>query len=191
MPESNYRRAGTLKPIPACYWVLPGRLLAGEYPGAKDGADAHRRLHHFLAAGITLFLDLTREWESGLVPYELALREEATAVQRAAELGLAVEYRRMTIADLDVPSVPFMRQILDTLDEALQAGHVVYVHCWGGIGRTGTVVGCYLVRHGFTGEEALQKIACWVAGTPKAHRPSPETAEQWRMVLDWSKLVQI
>jgi len=84
-----------------------------------------------------------------------------------------------------------MRQILDTLDEALQAGHVVYVHCWGGIGRTGTVVGCYLVRHGFTGEEALQRIACWVAGTPKAHRPSPETAEQRRMVLDWSKLVQI
>ena len=178
------------KPIPACYWVLPGRLLAGEYPGAKDGADAHRRLHHFLAAGITLFLDLTREWESGLVPYEPALREESAAVQRAAELGPAVEYRRMTIADLDVPSVPSMRQILDTLDEALQAGHVVYVHCWGGIGRTGTVVGCYLVRHGFTGEEALQKIACWVAGTPKAHRPSPETAEQRRMVLDWSKLVQ-
>ena len=31
----------------------------------------------------------------------------------------------------------------------------MYLHCWGGVGRTGTVVGCWLVRHGRTGDEAL------------------------------------
>lgn len=34
---------------------------------------------------------------------------------------------------------------------ALAAGQTVYVHCYGGIGRTGTVVGCWLVRHGLSG----------------------------------------
>ncbi len=175
-PESS------TKPIPACYWVQPGRLLAGEYPGAKDGADAAQRLRRFLISGVTFFLDLTREWEAGLVPYEPVLRREAR------ELGCAVAYRRMTVADLGVPSAAFMQCILDTLEEALSAGHVVYVHCWGGIGRTGTVVGCYLVRQGTTAEEALHHIACGLAGTPKARRPSPETEEQRQMVLDWSAL---
>ena len=41
-------------------------------------------------------------------------------------------------------------------DEGLEP---VYVHCWGGIGRTGTVVGCWLVRHGMTGDEALAEFA--------------------------------
>ena len=41
-----------------------------------------------------------------------------------------------------------MTRILDDVDAALADGGAVYVHCWGGIGRTGTVVGCWLVRHG-------------------------------------------
>ena len=38
-------------------------------------------------------------------------------------------------------------------------GKNVYVYCWGGIGRTSTAVGCWLVRHGMTGDEALAEIA--------------------------------
>ena len=47
------------------------------------------------------------------------------------------------------------------VDDALGEGRTVYVHCWGGIGRTGTVVGCWLVRHGLTGRGALDQIADW------------------------------
>jgi hypothetical protein len=71
------------------------------------------------------------------------------------------EYRRCTIVDFGVPSPQEMTAILDVLDAALAAGRVVYLHCWGGVGRTGTVVGCYLVRHGMRGEEALAALdAC-------------------------------
>src|SRR3712207_6971239 len=49
-------------------------------------------------------------------------------------------------------------------------GGLPYVHCWGGIGRTGTVVGCYLVEHGMDGEQAIAAIAEWRAGTPDKGR---------------------
>ena len=40
-----------------------------------------------------------------------------------------------------------MLAVLDAIDIALCEGHGVYIHCWGGVGRTGTVVGCWLKRH--------------------------------------------
>ena len=42
--------------------------------------------------------------------------------------------------------------ILDAIDVALAQGRTVDVHCWGRIGRTGAAVGCWLVRHGLTGD---------------------------------------
>jgi len=74
-----------------------------------------------------------------------------------------------------------MVRILDAIDTALTGEQVVYVHCMGGIGRTGTVIGCYLVRHGQTGAEALQTIARLRGGLAE----SPETEEQRRMVRTW------
>ena len=41
------------------YWVISGRLLATEYPGAKDEAKAQRKLQVLRGAGITSFVDLT------------------------------------------------------------------------------------------------------------------------------------
>ena len=70
--------------------------------------------------------------------------------------------------------------MLDTIDQALAAGHTMYVHCWGGVGRTGTVVGCHLVRHGQQGTAALHALARrWqtVAKRPR-HPCSPETEAQ-------------
>jgi len=47
------------KPDPNTYWVVPGKVLAGEYPGARDSEEARRRLRRFLAAGLRHFIDLT------------------------------------------------------------------------------------------------------------------------------------
>jgi protein-tyrosine phosphatase len=61
-----------------------------------------------------------------------------------------------------------------------------YVHCWGGIGRTGTVVGCWLVaREGLTTDAALQRIAELRKDTPDRGLGSPETKLQRRFVLQW------
>jgi hypothetical protein len=81
-----------------------------------------------------------------------------------------------------------MKAILDQLDESLGAGRRIYLHCWGGIGRTGTTVGCYLVRHGLNGEQALRQLAEWWQEVPKSriHPSSPETREQVNFVLNWA-----
>ncbi len=167
------------KPIPDSYWVKPGQLLAGEYPRAKDEAESRLKLRRFLEAGITMFIDLTEPGESGLEPYTALLQTEAAA------LGRPVEHRRFAIPDFSVPSPAAMAQILDAIDTALEAGHIVYLHCWGGIGRTGTVVGCYLVRHGWSGEAALAHIARLRRGTPDGARLSPETEFQRQMIRSW------
>lgn len=167
------------RPIPDCYWVQPN-LLAGEYPGAYEDGRARLKVRRLLQAGITFFLDLTQAGE--LQPYATLLPQEARATSRE------VEHRRMPIRDLSTPTPEMMSDVLDTIDAALAAGHTLYVHCWGGIGRTGTVVGCYLVRHGRSGDEALAEIARLRRGIPDETRVSPETETQRRMVLTWAKV---
>ena len=104
-----------------------------------------------MEAGIDYFVDLTVEGE--LVPYRSVAEEEAR------RLGRDIEWVRHPIVDAGVPRSPGeMAGILDATDSALARRRNVYVHCWGGVGRTGTVVGCWLVRHGRTGDGALAEL---------------------------------
>ncbi|MGL4650411.1 MAG: protein-tyrosine phosphatase family protein [Caldilineaceae bacterium] len=167
----------TTTPFPDAYWVEPGKLLAGEYPGALDEAAARAKVRKYLGAGVTYFLDLTEEGE--LEPYDWLLAEEAV------ELGLHAGYERWPVRDLSTAPIGMTRNVLDRLDALMAAGRVVYVHCWGGVGRTGTMVGCWLVRHGQSGEQALATIESLRALTSKGDRPSPETLEQRNRVLTW------
>ena len=80
-----------------------------------------------------------------------------------------------------------MVEILDLIEAEIAEGRTVYVHCFGGVGRTATVVGAHLVRGGLSGEAALAQIQVLRAATPKAHRPSPETPDQCAMVREWQR----
>ena len=81
-----------------------------------------------------------------------------------------------------------MAAILDTIHEELAANRRVYVHCWGGVGRTGTVIGCLLVRRGAPGDQALEQFQeLWKACAKSAKRESPETREQRDYVISWQE----
>lgn len=164
---------------PDCYWVEPDALLAGEYPGNLEPGLARERVRALLDAGIRVFIDLTEDGEAGLRPYAPLLLEAAD--------GHEVSHVRMSIPDVSVPSRSHMRAILRQIRESIAGGRPVYVHCWGGVGRTGTVVGCWLVEQGRSGEEALDAVRQLRAGCAKAARSSPETWAQERFVLGWAR----
>jgi len=56
--------------------------------------------------------------------------------EMAKARGTSVTHVRLPIRDVSVPKSPsVMREILDTIDSALESGGTAYVHCRGGIGR--------------------------------------------------------
>lgn len=145
-------------------WIEHGRLIAGRHPCASSAADATAAVQTLVAEGVTLFVDLTEEGE--LDPYD--------------ELVVApARWLRFPVRDFSVPHAEVLTSVLDAIDAELAAGGVAYVHCWAGCGRTGVVVGCWLVRHGAQPEAALARIA-------EQRGPGcPQTVEQRLAILGW------
>lgn len=168
------------RPHPDCYWLIPRRVLAGEYPASPFQANATMRVDALLDAGIRQFIDLTEEHE-GPGQYVAILDE------RARSRNLRVVHRRFAIPDFGVPSTPLMRTVLDAIYLALVANEPVYVHCLAGIGRTGTVVGCLLREQGLTAAEALDVLARkWLVVEKRSRHPkSPEWPAQFAFIESW------
>ena len=145
--------------------IEPGRLIAGRHPCAWGPENASVEVRDLVEAGVTLFLDLTQDGE--LEPY-------ASLVEPPSR------YVSMPIRDFSIPTLDALVAILDVIDAELAADGLVYVHCWAGCGRTGVVVGSWLVRHGVDPREALRRIA------EARGLGCPQTLEQRAFVLGWS-----
>lgn len=156
-------------PNPEAYFVTDA-LIAGGYP-AGDGADADGgRVARFETLGVTTFVDLTHPADA-LPPYEASLRTSS--------------YVAHPIVDMATPGVARMERILDDIDTAVADGGIVYVHCWGGIGRTGTVVGCWLVRHRLDDGDPIARLVELRRLALDSSMPSPQTTAQRAMVRTW------
>lgn len=156
--------------------------MAGPYPGKPDESEAIETLQKLIEAGVTHFVDLT--FPKGvdtdhLEPYEHFLDQLSS--------GKSAGYSRHSIKDLNVPSRELMEEILSDIDRLISAGEVPYVHCWGGVGRTGTVVACHLIDAGMTPDEALAFLANQRKGLDRGHKTSPETHSQEQFVRTWSR----
>ena len=187
---------------PFSYWVNEYKLAAGEYPGNQYSFNpattiatlAHQfvamrryglRVRNFaswkipqlLDVGFSTFIDLTVHGERPV--YEPILHKERR------RRGKRTDYYRFPIVDRNVPDISVMTDILDLIDRKISDGELIYVHCFRGLGRTGIVVACYLIRHGMTNEEALAHIPNLRIGVAGDFRSSPETEIQRKFVLNW------
>ncbi|MBF0236653.1 MAG: dual specificity protein phosphatase family protein [SAR324 cluster bacterium] len=175
-------------PIRNSYWVIPGKFIAGEYPRSQDVRNyeeypysmksmiSMEKLTGLVESGVTCFMDLTdpEEHESYAESlYEFNNRE--------------LVYQRFPIVDGYIPGKAQMRNILDAIQYNLNENRKIYLHCWGGIGRTGTVVGCWLAEQsgdGFAGLLALKEM--WLTCPKSVRRQSPENFVQEHYIVKWT-----
>lgn len=155
------------------YWLWAGHVLAGEHPAKEGEEQLSEKLQLFALAGITHFIDLT---------------SPADPVKTYQPLGGAVRINH-PITDFGVPSPLQMQGILQSIQSALSQGGKVYVHCKGGIGRTGTVAATWLTEHGLDDEQALALLLQkWQAMDKRFEEPhTPETQAQRAFVRTWHK----
>jgi hypothetical protein len=160
-------------PYPRSYWVVPGQLLAGFYPGDlhRDGAIA--KIDALIDCRIRSVVDLTEDngdGVNGLRPYAQLLYERAAGKREVVTWASKIA----------------MRLALDFIDRSLHYDRPVYVHCWGGLGRTGVVVGCYMARHHIAvGQAALERIELLRKNEGASYMDSPQTEAQRQMVREW------
>lgn len=165
----------SLGPTYRSYWVVEGRLAAGGYPGQHG----HEMVGELLDAGIDLFVNLTQDHPGGTDSHMPRYDDEVEAA--------AADVRRFPIPDLGLPTHDLMVEILDTIDAGLDAGRRIYVHCWGGSGRTGTAIGCWLQRHRLaTPGDVIKSMNRLRDGDlGGGHKPTPNTEEQARFIKAW------
>jgi len=174
-------------PFNRSYWVVTGKLLAGCYPGSDDPVEQERNLKGLIQAGIRHVISLLepREYmrpDDPFPPY-------ADHMESIAEtMKISVTFDQISVKDFSAPAERQMVRILNQIDMCIKYDKPVYVHCWGGKGRTSTVVGCYLARHGIAaGNDVIQMIRKLRKNTEDCTEPSPETKEQIDMVFNWGK----
>ena len=172
-------------PTPWSNYVIQGRVLAGAYPAVVNDEDTNSILRAILKTGVDAFVCLQAEfsavvseisWRSGktLRPY---IRDAQKLIMRAKEVR-ALEQDMVEVSDEDASLLNIGQEKLDLLhlpivdgsissdqsmsdlaDDCCQRvlnGQRLYIHCWGGHGRTGTLVAIMLSRlYGLSGLDAL------------------------------------
>ncbi|MCX7046459.1 MAG: dual specificity protein phosphatase 23 [Candidatus Sumerlaeota bacterium] len=109
----------------------------------------------------------------------VSLDSDSDFQAHAKEFGF--EYFLSPIPDFSVPSLPQVEECLRFIESNLKADKPVAVHCRAGMGRTGTILACYLIRHeGKSAQDAIARI--------RQMRPgSIETEEQEEFIQDYER----
>jgi hypothetical protein len=163
-------------PTPESNWVVPGKLLVGAYPASNDDEETLCLITSILRWGITKFVCLQQEyrehgvteamWRSGqaLRPY---FHDVRSIVKKKALIPSLRNYPVVDEEDLNFVHFPIrdcgitdddgVLELARSLVKSIAEGEVIYLHCWGGHGRTGTLV-CIMLHlmYGYTDTEAMQ-----------------------------------
>ena len=172
LPSPRHRQRRATGSCPACCWPAPTLAILTR-------TNTKPRSRPSLSAGIRTFVNLMEEDETNyagepFVPYQ---DWPATLPGR--------QCFRHAIRDLSAPTPAADDGDPGRHRQLAGAGSPVYVHCWGGVGRTGTVIGCWLLRHWPRRSDVLDVLMrLRQQDQERQHRMSPETGEQQKFLRD-------
>ena len=154
-------------------WLAPypiaGTGGVGEpgFGGEETGIQLQRDLEQLFANGIGAIVSLTEN-----------------PVNPEAVEAIGLSYLHLPIVDMCPPTLDDVFAFIEFAWEAAKKEKKVLVHCGAGMGRTGTMLACYLVNEGLDARRAIERI--------RQQRPgSIETVEQEQLVHIYAKLPKL
>lgn len=117
------------------------------------------------------FRNVLDYFETNNVKMVVRLNKKLYDERRFIERGM--EHREMYFDDGTNPTMEMVRDFIDLSERVIGNGGVVAVHCKAGLGRTGTLIGAYLIyKYGFTATEVVGFMRLMRPGTcvgPQQH----------------------
>eukprot|EP00971_Amphidinium_carterae_P115951 2296812-Amphidinium_carterae.1 len=183
-------------------WISK-QILLGRYPYLEPSRVSNkevgrRRLAEILGAGgVDVFVSLISELPSqeehggrtidGFTGYYDAVTALAAGNDPVHPLTpRQVRFLHFPIDDLSTPSMSQLKDIVTKLEQEVRDGRTLYIHCWGGRGRAGTVGACMLGKlEGLSVDEALQRVQSQYSSREQDGMRSPETAGQLSLVRQY------
>jgi len=145
--------------LPNFDWLFENKLAAMAYPESEDAFTLLYRL------GIRAVLNLSE----APLPDEVLNR-----------VGLLTKH--IPIADFTAPTLDQVKQAVTMISTCLDRHWPVAVHCIAGLGRTGTILACYLVGMEMPANNAIIIIREWRPG-------SIEVPEQEAVVYEYEHFI--
>jgi atypical dual specificity phosphatase len=138
-------------------WIEDGQVLACAYP-RRQAALAALNQH-----GVSMLINLHERGHDSV---------------RLQRFGMTEVH--LPVKDFTAPSPEQLQQGVAAIEQAISEGKGVAVHCGGGLGRTGTLLACYLVNRGMTTVDAVRRVRLVRPG-------SIETQEQVNAVMAYGQ----
>ncbi len=160
--------------------IVPRKLLA--FRGPRDlGGETYRDVYD--GDGHFCIRDFSPEHCAGVL-HELGacavVRLNSACYDRQAFLDRGIAHHDLYFPDCTPPPPPVVAAFLAVVDGAAGA---VAVHCMAGLGRTGSLIGAYMVRtHGFSALEAM--------GWLRVVRPGSVIGDQQRFLCAYEAAIR-